>query len=452
MEYYRCAKGPRRIVYDMRGNKSYGLGGVLLQLHGETWRPVAYCSRTLNMAECRYAQIEKELLAATWTCEKFAKYLVGLPAFTLQTDHKPLIPLINKADIDATPIRCQRLLMRLMRFNARAEYIPGKQLEVADTLSRSPIDSSEQELSEEIKAYVDAVIRSKPMTDLRLEEIRSLTEEDDELQEVIFHTLHGWPKYKKEVDSDIHKYYDVRHELSIASGLLLRGSRIIVPDSLRKDILDKIHDGHWGISKCRERAAQSVWWPGLNTEIQHAVSKCPHCQTNRANQAREPLLPTVLPDCPWQKVGLDLCEHKKKVYLVAVDYHSRYLVIVYLPDMKSLTTIAKMKTIFAHWGIPVEVFTDNGPQFASHDFKTFARAYGFRHTTSSPHYPRSNGEAERAVQMAKKILGQPGPWLALMTYRATPTVVTGQSPARLMMGREIRTTMPVLPTHLMPYS
>ena len=99
---------------------SYGLGGVLLQYHGKELRPVAFASRTLSQAEKGYVQIENEYLAGVWCCEKFDKYLRGLD-FKLFTDHIPLVPLINTRDLDKVPIRCQRLLIRIMRYNHEAQ-------------------------------------------------------------------------------------------------------------------------------------------------------------------------------------------------------------------------------------------------------------------------------------------------------------------------------------------
>ena len=218
---------------------SYGIGRVILQKHDDVLRPVAFALRTLTATEARYAQIEKELLAAVWCCEKFDKYLIGLNSSITQTDHKPLIPIINNKDVDTAPICCQRLLLRLMRYNATAIFIPGKLPVVTDALSRKPMHGETSMTEGEFEAYVNTVSQSQPASDQHLEKIRQATEEDNTLQLVAKYTLTGWPRRSSDVIPEARPYYHVRHELSMANGMLLRDTRVVLPHVMRPDVLSE---------------------------------------------------------------------------------------------------------------------------------------------------------------------------------------------------------------------
>ena len=160
---------------------AYGLGAVLRQKQANgDLRPVAYISRALNPTEIKYAQIEKEALATTWACERFQEYLLG-KHFKLETDHKPLVPLLSSKSLDEMPIRIQRFRLRLMRFSYEIYHVPGTQICTADTLSRPPVaepDQVDKELQNEVNAFVDIVIENLPVTAGKLKEITSLQDED----------------------------------------------------------------------------------------------------------------------------------------------------------------------------------------------------------------------------------------------------------------------------------
>ena len=158
----------------------------------------------------------------------------------------------------------------------------------------------------------------------------------------------------------------------------------------------------------------------------------------------EPLIPSELPERPWQKLGADLFTLKGKTYLLVVDYYSRYVEVANLSLTKSADIVVHLKSMFARQVVCEILVTDNGPQFAAGSFTTFAANYGFQHVTSSPKFPQSNGEAERAVQTIKNLLTKAeDPYLALLAYRSTP-LHNGFSPAQLLMGRRLRTTVPTL--------
>ena len=229
--------------------------------------------------------------------------------------------------------------------------------------------------------------------------------------------------------------------------LLLYNHRSVVPVALRKETLERVHKSHQGIECCHSRIRQSVWWPGVAGHVQQKVEQCSVCASHR----REPLIPTPLPDYPWQVIGSDLCELKGEHYLVAVDYFSRYPEVIKLTTTTSAAVISALKSLFSRYGIPEVVRSDNGPQFASQEFASFAETYGFQLITSSPRYPQSNGQAERTVQTVKRLLTKSTDrYMALLSYRATPLPWCNLSPAELLMGRRIRTTLPLSDEHLIP--
>ena len=268
---------PNRPTTVSADSSSFGLGAVLTQKQSDgNWRPVAYCSRSLSNPEQRYTQIEKEALALTWGCERFNDYLLG-KHFHAKTDHKPLVSLLGTKNLEELPIRVQRFRMQLMRFSYTISYIPGKKLVVTDALSRAPISSSthnDDEFQAEVEMFANTVVQSVPVIVKRLKEIQKAQEADEICQKLYQYCKSGWP-HRQSIVGAVQPYISVASEITVHGGLLLKSNRIIIPSVLRLDILDKLHSGHQGISKCRERAQQAVWWPGLSRQLEELVRNCP---------------------------------------------------------------------------------------------------------------------------------------------------------------------------------
>ena len=435
---------------------SFGLGAVLLQTQADgSQRPVSYQSRSLTPAETRYSQIEKEALAVTWACDRFSELLIGTH-FHIETDHKPLVSLLGSRPLDDLPPRVLRFRLRLLRFAYDITHIPGKSLVIADALSRAPVaDSSsnpaaaEPTLSDEAELMVMQAVHNLPATPSRLEEILSWQESDPVCTLIVDALANGWP-HQNQSSPDLRPYVEHRAHISLtADGLLLYNDRIVIPSDHQADILAHLHAGHQGIAKTRRLAQQSVWWPTINKDIEVFVKSCYQCLTTRS-QHPEPLLPSPLPDLPWQRLAADFFQLGNRSHLLVVDYYSRFIEVVELSTTTAARTIAQFKSIFARHGIPAELVTDNGPQFSSAEFEEFAKSYCFRHTTSSPLFPQSNGLAERSVRTVKSLLSKADdPYLALLNYRSTP-LESGYSPSQLLMSRRLRSTIPVHDRLLQP--
>ena len=162
------------------------------------------------------------------------------------------------------------------------------------------------------------------------------------------------------------------------------------------------------------------------------------------------MIPSDVPERPWQTVGSDLFELNGSSYLLVVDYLSAFVEIAKLNNTSSASIVNNLKSIFARHGIPEIVVTDNGPQYSSQTFTAFADAHGFTHRTSSPIYPQSNGVSERAVKTIKGLLKKSEDQCeTLLAYSATP-LSNGYSTAEILMGRKLRTTVPVVPSSLGP--
>jgi hypothetical protein len=276
------------------------------------------------------------------------------------------------------------------------------------------------------------------------------TAEDEELQQLQDVIFEGWPELKSDLAHSLRPYWTFRDEISVIDGLMYKENKIVVPKSLQKEMLDKIHESHLGIVKCKSRARDVLFWIGMAQDIEDRVKSCEICAKHQNVNAKEPMIMPEIPDRPWSKIAADLFEYQSQHYLLVVDYFSKWPEVLKLDNQSSKNTIVYMKGLMSRYGYVDEVITDNGPQFGSADFKSFATAYGFRHVTSTPHYPQSNGQAERMVQTIKNlIIKAKDPHKAILDYRNTPLDME-LSPAQLFLNRRLKTSLPTSAQLLMP--
>lgn len=425
-----------------------GVGAVLMQ----RGQPCAYASRAMTETQTKYAQIEKELLAICFGVDKFHQYCYG-KRFIVETDHKPLISIFKKK-LNECPARLQRMLLTLQRYDIDLRYKPGKELIIADTLSRANLKETYQEKME-LETQICMIVNKIEITDDRITELVQLTEKDEELQQLKTLIEEGWPLNKKKVPEKIRHFYKFRHEITQGMGLIFKGNKIIIPKEMRSKILDSIHKGHFGINKCIQRANTAIYWPGMNTQIENYVSKCEICQKYGKSNIKEPLMFHKIEEIPWYKLGMDIFELYGENYLLLVDYYSKYVEVENLnKNLTARNVIQKLKSIFSRQGIPAVIITDSGTQLISRELRNFSDEWKFKVIPCSPHHQNANGLAERSIQTIKKLMKKTieekgDIYLALLTYRNTP-VYDSYTPSQLLMSRMLRDNIPRTKKNLQP--
>ena len=432
-----------------------GLGAVLLQDN----KPVEYASRALSETEKSYSQIEKELLAILFGLQRFHTYVYGRK-ITIETDHKPLITIVKKA-LTTAPKRLQRMLLRIMTYDFDLMYKPGTQVIIADTLSRAYLPSFSEAVN--FTADLASVSSDEIEYDLRMiasektiSMIREVAKNDSAYELLRKQILIGWPENSKSLPLEIREYAPFCDELAVSDNFVFKSDRIIVPVDARSAMLDRIHNSHIGINGCIHRAKDAIFWPNMTKQIRERIERCQSCQEYQMSQCKEPLMSHAIPTRPWEKVGIDIFTFREYNYLLTVDYLSNYFEVDRLPTKRVCDIVYVLKQQFARHGIPDIVFSDNSP-FLSREFKIFAANYEFRHETSSPRYPQSNGKVENAIKTAKRLMtksieSKADPFLALLDYRNTPTEGSTSSPAQVLFGRRTRSLLPVVQKLLEPPS
>ena len=236
----------------------------------------------------------------------------------------------------------------------------------------------------------------------------------------------------------------------LQTDIIYKGHLTIIPQSMHKDMLLKIHNNHFGAESNIRMAKNVLFWPGIWRNIRDMCNMCPDCARYQNTAPQEPMKSLPVPTLPWQIISQDLFEYKHQPYLVTVCHFTDWIEVDQLPDTLSSTVVQCTKAHFARFGISEILHSDNGSQFLSHDFNQFALTYNFIHTKSSPYHPKGNGRAEAAVKVSKNMLKSPDFPAALLNYRNTPQEGHSYSPVQRMMNHRTRTMLPTSNTLLAP--
>ncbi|XP_037822594.1 uncharacterized protein K02A2.6-like [Lucilia sericata] len=430
-----------------------GLGAVLShRLPNGEERPIAYASRTMSVTEQRYSQIDKEALAIVWAVQKFFKYLYARH-WTLITDHKPLTQILHPSK--SLPVLCISRMANyadfLSNFDFEIIYKPSKENINADYMSRIvPDNSVKSQCNEnyviteydEFDTFIFRQINQLPVT---AEKIANETRKDSVLGKIvaILEKGHSLAKYG---------YTAPESNYRLSGNCLIFEHRVVIPQKFRKDILQNLHAAHLGMVKMKGIARSFVYWPKIDADIEAVAKDCNDC----ARVANKPKKYTdhhwEYPKGPWERVHIDYAgPFEGMMLLIITDAYSKWLDVKITKSITAEATIALVDEVFANYGVPAMVVSDNGTNFSSEEFNKYLTAVGVRyHKYTAPYHPSTNGQAERSVQTVKNALKamctskqtlQQNLNEFLRQYKNAPHSTTGVSPAQLFLGRQIRTRL-----------
>lgn len=424
-------------------SSAYGIGAVLSQLHPDgRERVIQFASQTLSETQRKYSQIDREAYSIIYAVKKFHQYLY-LNKFTLVTDHQPLVQIFSpKKSLPLySAMRMQHYALFLQAFNYDIRYKNTKLHSNADCLSRLP-ESTISPSYDVVDVFQIQSIDTMPVTrEIMIEQ----TLKDRELNKII-------QKLRLGKDIKAKERFNVNiEELQIQDDILLKGNRVVIPKLLRKQVLDELHDGHFGVVKTKALARGYCWWPGIDRDIEKLVANCTPCQQTRNNP---PKVETHLWEpvkAPFERVHVDFAgPFMGKQFFILVDAYTKFPVVKILNNTTAENTIQTLREIFSTFGLPRVVVTDNGTQFTSNIFINYLKSNGIKFKRTAPYNPATNGQAERFVQILKNALLRLESTTIeldiklqklLFQYRIIPHCETQKSPAELMFGRRLRTRL-----------
>lgn len=429
-------------------SSAYGIGAILAHTFSDgTERPISCASRSLSDAEKNYSQLDKEALAIIYGVQKHHQYLFGRN-FLLKTDHKPLVYIFGpKGGIPQTAAsRLQRWAAKLAAYDFHIDYVKSKCNGNADALSRLPLNNDGEvgkgKQGAIGKHYLMYLNEALPVS---YKDIASETSKDSLLSRIFGYIMFGWPEKCKKEDE---KPFCVRRsELYIDHGCILYKYRLVIPQTLRKRVLFEIHEGHLGIVKMKSIARNYVYWPFIDKDIEVMGKNCEACCNVRDAPPKTTLHPWEFPTGPWKRLHADFAQLYGKYYIVVVDAYSKWVEAEEIRSTSALETIKFFRSLFAKFGLPEQLVTDNGPPFQSMEFKEFCKRNIIRHSTSSPYRPQGNGAAENSVKTIKKTIKKAvlegedihsSLCRFLIQYRNCQHATTGVAPAMALLGHKLR--------------